>query len=62
MQSINDLLKLFMRQAALERAPKQPSAARVIAQRSPERALDRPCAGDAATAKKRTPSPLAEPS
>jgi hypothetical protein len=30
MQSVNDLLRLFMRQAELERAMKQPGGARVI--------------------------------
>jgi hypothetical protein len=33
MQSVNDLLRLFMRQAELERAMKQPGGARVIDER-----------------------------
>jgi hypothetical protein len=33
MQSINELLELFMRQAQLERAMKQPGGARVVEER-----------------------------
>jgi len=33
MKSINDLLELFMRQAQLERAMKQPGGARVVEER-----------------------------
>ena len=33
MESVNDLLRLFMRQAELERAMKQPGGARVIDER-----------------------------
>jgi hypothetical protein len=33
MESVNDLLKLFMRQAQLERAMKQPGGARVTDER-----------------------------
>jgi hypothetical protein len=35
MESVNDLLKLFMRQAELERAAKQPGEARDTVKQSP---------------------------
>ncbi|HTV94899.1 MAG TPA: hypothetical protein VME42_02830 [Steroidobacteraceae bacterium] len=41
MESVNELLKLFMRQAQLERAMKQPGGARVIEERELDRVKER---------------------
>lgn len=40
MESVNDLLRLFMRQAELERAMKRPGGARVIDERELNRVRD----------------------
>jgi hypothetical protein len=40
MESVNDLLRLFMRQAELERAMKQPGGARVLDERALYRARE----------------------
>jgi hypothetical protein len=42
MESVNDLLRLFMRQAELERAMKQPRGARIIEDRKLDRVREKP--------------------